>query len=562
MASLDIAAILPRGVLDRILPVLQGRGRTALIAGGALAVTALITAILWSSGASYSVLYAGLSGEEGGRTIGELQKLNIPYRITEGGRVILVPAAVVGQARLQLAARGVPKQDNDQWALLDNESLGVSPFVEQVHYIRALESALSRTVREVDAVAAATVKLALPKQTDFLADAPKPSASVMVHLRPGLQLTPAQVDGLVGLVAGSVAGLNRENVTIVDQSGKVLNANPKDPLQQVPQQLEIPREVARQYEANITDLLTPVLGRGNFRVSADADIDFSQSKESSVKYGDSHVLSQDETIHSSSDSELAIGIPGALSNRRPDTPTVPSNTPKPPTPATAQNAQPSANPAPVPDQPESPPPKPPDTHRTTNYDIDKTVQYLEHPFWRLRAINVAVLANNPSGKPIPAERIQAIETLVRSAIGAGENRHVSAVDLPFAEEGAPAGENSRPWWKEPWLVTVCQNAALALGGLLVLFGGLFPLLRRLAADQALITWPTAVVDALAAGRRGSQDDSAARTEPAVSLLPPSPKALTPGTDTVRALVANDPARTAQIIKMWLAHDRSNLKQAS
>jgi len=327
-------------------------------------------------------------------------------------------------------------------------------------------------------------------------------------------------------------------------------------------QLEIPREVARQYEANITDLLTPVLGRGNFRVSADADIDFSQSKESSVKYGDSHVLSQDETIHSSSDSELAIGIPGALSNRRPDTPTVPSNTPKPPTPATAQNAQPSANPAPVPDQPESPPPKPPDTHRTTNYDIDKTVQFLEHPFWRLRAINVAVLANNPSGKPIPAERIQAIETLVRSAIGAGENRHVSVVDLPFAEEGAPAGENSRPWWKEPWLVTVCQNAALALGGLLVLFGGLFPLLRRLAADQALITWPTAVVDALAAGRRGSQDDSAARTEPAVSLLPPSPKALTPGTDTVRALVANDPARTAQIIKMWLAHDRSNLKQAS
>src|ERR1700746_2937710 len=136
--------------MERVRPLVGERSRTTIIAGAAAAVAVVVAAALWFWGASYSVLYAGLSGEEGGRTIGELQKLNIPYRITEGGRVILVPSAVVGQARLQLAARGVPKQDNDQWALLDNESLGVSPFVEQVHYIRALESALSRTVREVD----------------------------------------------------------------------------------------------------------------------------------------------------------------------------------------------------------------------------------------------------------------------------------------------------------------------------------------------------------------------------------------------------------------------------
>jgi flagellar M-ring protein FliF len=224
---------------------LDGRARTVLLAGAALAVTVIVIAILWSSGSSYSVLYAGLSGEEGGRTIGELQKLNIPYQINEGGRVILVPAADVGRARLQLAARGVPKQESDQWALLDNESLGVSPFVEQVHYVRAVETALSRTVREVDGVVSAAVKLALPKQTDFLADAPKPSASVMVRLRPGLQLTAVQVDGLVGLVSASVPGLARENVTIVDQTGKVLNPNAKEALQQVPQQLEIVREVDR-----------------------------------------------------------------------------------------------------------------------------------------------------------------------------------------------------------------------------------------------------------------------------------------------------------------------------
>ena len=109
------------------------------------------------------MLFAGLSGEEGGRAIAELQKLNVPYRITDGGRVILVPEADVGFARLQLAARGVPKQDGDQWALFDNESLGVSPFAEQVHYARAVETALAHTVRDVDGVVSATVKLALPK---------------------------------------------------------------------------------------------------------------------------------------------------------------------------------------------------------------------------------------------------------------------------------------------------------------------------------------------------------------------------------------------------------------
>jgi flagellar M-ring protein FliF len=568
VASIDIATILPRRILDRVEPVLRGRGRATVVAGGALAATIIITAVLWSSGSSYSVLYAGLSGEEGGRTLAELQKLNIPYQITEGGRVILVPAADVGRARLQLAARGVPKQDSDQWALLDNESLGVSPFVEQVHYIRALEAGLSRTVREVDGVVSATVKLALPKQTEFLADAPKPSASVMVRLRPGLQLTTAQIDGLMGLIAGSVAGLTRDNVTIVDQSGKVLNVNSKDALQQGPQQLEIAREVARRYEISITDLLIPVLGRGNFRVAADADVDFSQVKESSVKYGDSHVLSQDETIHTHPpDGELAIGIPGALSNRRPETPTAPANTQTPtppanvPTPAPPPNVPNNQTPANSPagqDKPETPP----DTHRTTNYDIDKTVQFLERPFWKLRAINVAVLVNNPSGKALPAERIQSVDTLVRSAIGAGGNRHVSVVDLPFAEDEAPPAD-PRTWWKEPWVVTVGQNAALALAGLLVLFGGVLPLLRRVTASEAAIAELASTADLKAGvqanrGRVSPRDRASGRDEPALNL----PSGSRAEAETVRQLVANDPARTAQVIKEWLTGDRSTFKQAS
>jgi len=561
VAFLDLAGGLPKTVLDRIRPVLNGRGQTALIAGAALAVAIILTAILWSSGSSFTVLYAGLSAEEGGRAIAELQKLNIPFTISEGGRIIMVPAADAGRARLQLAARGVPKQDSDQWALFDNESLGVSPFVEAVHYQRAIETALARTVRDIDGVVSASVKLALPKQTDFLADAPKPSAAVVIRLRPGTQLTTGQVDGLVGLVAASVPGLTRENVALVDQSGRVLNTTAKDGLQQVPQQLEITREVARRYEMEITELLVPVLGRGNFRVAADADIDFSQSKESLVKYGDSHVLSQDEAVHPRPpNSEQAIGIPGALSNRRPETPTAPTSTPSRQTPA-GTSAQPAATPAPeTPDKPDPAQAAAPDSHRTTNYNIDRTVQYLEHPSWRLQAINIAVLINNPSGNPIPAERIRSVNTLVNSAIGVGENRRVTVVDLPFAEEGAPAGEANAPWWRQRWMTTVEHDALLALAGLLVLLGGVLPLLRRTVSRAAVASETASSRGELA--RDARSDEIQTRPEPALSSLSTSGNVLAIEAETVRALVTSDPARTAQVIKEWIARDRSNIKHAT
>jgi flagellar M-ring protein FliF len=555
VAFLD--AINPQSILERVRPVLGGQSRVAIITGGAAALALVAVATLWLTKSNYAVLYAGLSGEEGGRALIELSKLNIPYRITEGGRVIEVPAADVGRARLQLAARGVAKRDGDEWAILDNQSLGVSPFVEQVHYVRGVEAALSRTVGEVDGVVSAKVALALPKQTDFLGDSPTPSASVLVRLRPGTVLTGAQVNGIVGLVAASVPGLARDHVTIVDQSGAVLNADGKGLAQQAPQQLDLTREINRRYQALVTDLLAPVLGRGNFRVTSDADVDFSQSKESLIKYGDKHVLSEDETTHvHGAEGDVPIGIPGALSNTKPPTPST-NATPAPPPPplhAATKGAPPPATPPAA--IPEAKPPPPTDTHKTTNYDIDKTVQFLEHPPWTLRGINIAVLVNNPTDSPIPAERLQAINKLVSSAIGVAQSPHVTVVDLPFETSDSTAGEVAPVWWKQPWMAAVGQNALLVVAGLFALFGGAFPLLRRLASAQAAL----AVVDApanqnvaprVAAPNRGPQGGPrAVREQQDVFSIE---------AETVQTLVTHDPARTAQVIRGWIAGDRSSLK---
>jgi flagellar M-ring protein FliF len=551
VAFLDIAGGLPRQAVERLRPLLAGNRRTLVIGGGAaLAVAVAVAAVLHGSGGGYSVLFAGLSGEDGGRTIAELQKLDISYRIAEGGRVIEVPEADLGFARLQLAARGIPKQDGDHWALLDNESLATSPFVEQVHYTRAVEAALARTVRDIEGVVSASVKLALPKESDFLGDAPKPSAAVMIRLRPGVQLTTAQTDGIVGLVAAGVPGLARENVTLVDQTGRVLSANPKDGLQQVPAQLEVAREVARRYETAVEDLLTPLLGHGNFRVSADADIDFAQRQESLVKYGDGHVLSQDDTVRPHQPVEPAIGIPGALSNRPPETPTVAAPAP----PAAAVPGQPpaaAAPPAAEAGEPEKPAPPPsPDTHRITNYDIDRTVQSVAHPAWTLRTLSVDVLINNPSRNPISAERIRSITKLVNSAIGTGENRHVTVVDLPFADQASSTGEANPPWWRQAWMSAIEQNAVLVAAGLLLLFGGLLPLLRHAGLILAAMKGGEP-----AAGREGREGGA----EPTFgSLVRP----VVVDAETVRALAANDPIRTAQVIKEWIARDRTGIRRAS
>jgi flagellar M-ring protein FliF len=559
MAALDLAGILPASLWDRIAPVLQGNTRILVLAGAAIAAALAGAALLWSWSGSYSVLYAGLSGEEGGRAIGELQKLNIPYRIAEGGRVILVPAGELGRARLQLAVRGVPKQEGDQWALLDNEGLGVSPFLEQVHYLRAVEAALARTVQQIDGVVYAKVSLALPKQTDFLADAPKPSASVMVRLRPGFELSPSQVEGVAGLVAGSVPGLVRDNVTIVDQSGRVLGQGLRGGLQQVPQQFGITRDIERRYVAAITDLLAPVLGRGNFRVAVDADVDFSRAKESSIKYGAGHVLSQDESIHPNVPGAAALGIPGALSNRPPPAPTTAT---QPAQPAAAATSPAAAAPA----APEKPtPPLPPDTHKTTNYDLDRTVQFLERPAWTLRGLDVAVLVNNASGRPIPAARIKSINTLVDSAIGVGQNRHVAVVDLPFAEASAAAPGVGAPWWQDAWMGAAAQNALLALAGLMVLFGGVFPVLRRIDAGQVAVARLAASAP-LAAGRAAPKLAPPVRTAPQLRAelsgkAGGAQDVFSIDVETVRTLVTNDPARTAQVIKEWIARDRSQLTAA-
>ena len=349
-------------------------------------------------------------------------------------------------------------------------------------------------------------------------------------------------------------------------------------LGQLPQQLELVRATNRRYEAMIADLLTPVLGSRNFRISADADLDFSKTKESQIKYGDAHVLSQDETSHTRPNDMPAIGIPGALSNRPPETPTTqvnppaagqPPNPPQTPPPGAGRRARrcprcgAGCRAGEGPAEAKAAPPVATDNHKTTNYDIDHTVQYSERPAWTLRAINIAVLVNNPASNPIPAERIQAIDKLVAAAVGSAQTPRVTVVDMPFdsAADSTPGAPGQ--WWRLPAMAAVRDNAVLALGGLLVLWGGILPMLRRVEQMQAALPVPRPRSAIAAANVNVTLASESPRAGWSLGGRRPAARTATPQDfsriepETVRMLAANDPARTAQVIKGWITSDRGS-----
>jgi flagellar M-ring protein FliF len=553
MAFLD--NIVPSNLRDKAKTLVAGR-QPVILTGAALVLAVAVLAMLWLGHTSYTVLYSGLAADEGGRIIDELQKSNIPYRVDDGGAEILVPDALAGRTRLMLAARGMPKQNSDVWSLFDNEALGVSPFVEQAHYMRGLEANLAKTVEDVNGVAAARVTLAVPRRTAFLENQPKPSASVMVRLEPGVSLSGAQIAGIVHMVSSSVPGLAPEAVSIVDQDGRMLTHAAGDITGEVPEQLAIVRGIDQHYEMLIESLLTPMVGKDNARVTVDADVDFSHTRRSSVIYGQSHPLSQDDTSREHTGAgNVGGGVPGALSNQPPGTPQTPLTitsgsqtiTLRPPG-ANAVAATNAANGATSAAEPKGPPePESKESHAVVNYDIDRTVEYAEDAPWRLKSVAVSVLVNNQTGHPIPAATIDAIKTLVTNAVGSGAKRDVAVIDLPF--DSAMNAAVAEPWWRQPWVHVAMQNAILALAGLLALFGFGLPMLRRL--QQAPLNFAYAGAGGAASRFGGSRAPE--NSGPSIDVSAIGQNMLDADIDAVRKIVANDPGRTAQVIKEWLSH---------
>lgn len=247
-----------------------------------LLLLALPAALFWKDAQApreYRVLFAELSDRDGGEVVVALERLDIPYRLTEADGSIQVPAEQLHVARYKLAAQGLPRGDEPAGDA-SGPRFGVSSFQERMDYQRSLEATLARSVESIDAVESAHVHLALPRQSAFLREQAPPAAAVLVELKPGVRLDEETVESLRQIVAGGTPGLNPGQVSVVDQSGALLAAGVSGAYRGLsPNQIEYARRLESDFAGRIKRVLSPVLGDAAFKVQVTARVDFSESEE-------------------------------------------------------------------------------------------------------------------------------------------------------------------------------------------------------------------------------------------------------------------------------------------
>lgn len=513
------------------------------IFGIAMLLAVLVGGLLWAREPSYAVLFSIPDEKDGGHIVTALQQQNIPYRFSEGGHTILVPQAVVHDTRLKLAAQGLPKGGLVGFELLENQKLGISQFAEQVNFQRGLEGELARSIQSLAAVRGARVHLAIPKQTAFLRDEQKTSASVLVSLAPGRRLDSAQVTGIVNLVASSVPQLAPGNVSVIDQEGNLLSQQ-KDPSRDAgldASQIRYVRDIESAYIKRIETILAPIVGPNNVRAQVAADLDFSQTDQVAETYRPNPpaeaVIRSQQTSEAASNAGSAAGIPGALSNQPP----APATAPASPGGVGAQSGGALQNYS---------------KNSTFNYEVDKTIRHTKSVPGNIRRLSVAIVVNyrtaqptatataqtKPQMQPLGEAELKQINDLAREAMGFNKDRGdtLNVANAPFTViEKEVVAEPA--FWESPKLIAGLMDGARYL----VVFTLVFWLWTRMVK-------PLLAQYAAAAARAATQRASAS----AESMGNMSQLSYESKLAAAREMAKQDPKAAAAMIKEWVGRGGS------
>ena len=263
----------------KVLPLAKKVAVTSIASATLMGIVLLI---VWTNRIDYQPLYFNLSMEDAGMVVEELKDQKVPFRLSANGRTVMVPSDRVYDLRLDMASRGVPSGGGVGFEIFDRTDLGTTEFVQKLNYQRALQGELARTINQFAEVEQSRVHITLPEKTIFLEDEQQPTASVVVKLRRRGALKEKHVQGIVHLVAGSVEGLNPENITVVDVDGNVLSAGASDDSKLVGltgNQQEFQREVEEDLEKRVQTMLEKVVGVGKAIVRVSASLDFKQEEK-------------------------------------------------------------------------------------------------------------------------------------------------------------------------------------------------------------------------------------------------------------------------------------------
>jgi len=535
------------------LASLPARSKFNLGVGAAALVAVVLGFVVWSNDGDYKVLYANLSDKDGGAIIAQLSQMNIPYRHSDGGAAILVPASKVHDARLKLASAGLPKASVGGFELMDNARFGQTQFQERLTFQRGLEGELSRSIGSLAAVESARVHLALPAQNGFFREQQKPSASVVLTLHAGRTLDSAQVAGIVHLVSSSVPEMSPKAVSVLDQTGALISSapdsNPQAGLDA--QQLQYIAQIEQGYAKRIAEMLEPVVGRENLRANVTASVDFSQIESTEEAFkpnqgadaGPATVRSQQTTEQNGSNTPGASGVPGAASNQPPVAATAPLSAASGTAASTATSTL-GANSR---------------RDAVTNFEVDKTVRVTRNATGSIKRLNAAVVVNNrsvtdPKGKTtqvaLSPEELDKLTALVQESIGFNKERgdSVKVVNAPFKVGPAPE-EVSVPLWKQPEVIDMLRAlavpAGLSLVAMMVFFGMIRPALNAALAPP--VPEPGSNVEASV----GGDEEMPGLPPPTGSIRALEGPMSSADLDAARNLALQNPAAVAQIVRGWV-----------
>ena len=418
------------------------------LAGAVLFLVVAVAGISMSGnkGGQYKVLFSNLTDTDGAAIVASLQQMNIPYKFTEGGGALMVPESSVYDARLKLAGQGLPKSGTVGFEVLENQKLGTSQFVEQVNYQRALEGELSKSITSIGSIKSARVHLAVPKQTAFVRDQEKPTASVVLTMYPGRFLDPQQVVAITYLVSSSVPKLSPAQVSIVDQDGNLLSHQPQRADSLDSSQIKYVAELEHALSKRVAILLEPVIGKDNVRAQVTLDLNFDERTLTQETFGKNSAPNQ-ASIRSQQNSESTGqqatngAVPGALTNQAPPQPVAPLSGPL----AADNEAQQLISPSSTMGANTSG-----KRDSTINYEVDRAIEVLKANKGQLKRVAAAVVVNyKPAimdkdgtvvepAAPYSPEEMQQINNIVRDAVGFVEKRGdtVSVANIAFAPEVA------------------------------------------------------------------------------------------------------------------------------
>ena len=511
---------------------------------------------------SRTTLYNSLPEAEKMRVVDALKNAGVDVMLDPTTGEVMVPTTDYHNSRIMLAAQGLPSSVPEGYSGLNDMPMGTSRSVESMHIKNAQELELARSISEIDTVLAARVHLALPEKSVFVRSNPDPTASVFLQLAHGRSLGRTQVEAIIHLVSSSVPGLNKENVTVIDQNGALLSRTADDPDSILSDsQLEYKMRLEGIYRHRVVSILTPIVGAGNVNAQINIDFDFTRTDrtEEIVDPNGNALRSEQKTLDQTSDL-TAKGIPGAVTNT-------------PPTKAELEiEAGQGGGGAGGQLQTRS-------TSEVRNFEVSRTVSTTQNPRVQIERMFASVLVsdklvvdpetNLEVRQPLSQEEIERIETLVKDSIGFDDERGDS-VTVRSAEFVDTLMGAAVPWYEKSWFEEVSRQITTIVILAIVALGVMRPLLSRILVPVGAVPPGMSAaggdddidIDTVEVGEGESLEDIKAKLKPKKAAISAEMLDTANTYDdkvaVIRMIVSDEAGRVSNVFKNMMRQDMDNL----